>query len=247
MNEKETLYERYEDAFFALLMAEASELEGKALLEENKALLADPNAAVPERVTRRSLKTIGKNDREKKARRAAHGCVRILNRAAVVVAIVSLLLVGVFAASETARVKTLNYVIEHLDVGTAFLFGRQESALQLDTERIWVPDGFSFAMTLEDSASITYFYENKAGDEIMISTYDISTGSDQVAGGLIIDTEDAEVTYPVIVDTEVMLSYKKGEYQAVWPVQEREMLILVLTRNVDRENVLNIVESLIDM
>ena len=53
MNEQEDLYAQYEDAFFALLMNEVAEAEGQEVLKKNEQLLADPNAAVPEAVSKR--------------------------------------------------------------------------------------------------------------------------------------------------------------------------------------------------
>ena len=61
MNEDERLYEQYEDAFFALLMNRVAEANGKELMQNNKELLADPNAAVPESLSKRCLHTIEKS------------------------------------------------------------------------------------------------------------------------------------------------------------------------------------------
>lgn len=64
MNEDERLYEQYEDAFFALLMNRVAEANGKELMQKNEELLTDPDAAVPDRLSKRCLHTIEKSYRK---------------------------------------------------------------------------------------------------------------------------------------------------------------------------------------
>ena len=120
MNEDERLYEQYEDAFFALLMNRVAEANGKELMQNNKELLADPNAAVPESLSKRCLHTIEKSYRKAQIQKATKKTLRTLNRVALWILIPLFMFVGVFAASETVRVKTLNYLIEAFDVGTSY-------------------------------------------------------------------------------------------------------------------------------
>ena len=82
MNEQEDLYAQYEDAFFALLMNEVAEAEGQELLKKNEQLLADPNAAVPEAVSKRCLRTIEKSCRKARFQRNKQTMLRNLNRVA---------------------------------------------------------------------------------------------------------------------------------------------------------------------
>lgn len=120
MNEDERLYEQYEDAFFALLMNRVAEANGKELMQNNKELLADPNAAVPESLSKRCLHTIEKSYRKAQIQKAAKKTLRTLNRVALWILIPLFMFVGVFAASETVRVKTLNYLVETFDFGTSY-------------------------------------------------------------------------------------------------------------------------------
>ena len=120
MNEDERLYEQYEDAFFALLMNRVTEANGKELMQKNEELLTDPDAAVPDRLRKRCLHTIEKSYRKAQIQKAAKKTLRTLNRVALWILIPLFLFVGVFAASETVRVKTLNYLIETFDVGTSY-------------------------------------------------------------------------------------------------------------------------------
>ena len=110
MTEQERLYAQYEDALFALLMHEIAEAEGEALLEQNEQLLADPDVAVPDVVRKRCLRTIEKSRRNARLQSNAKKLLRVLNRVALWLLVPLFLFAGVFAASETVRVRTLNYL-----------------------------------------------------------------------------------------------------------------------------------------
>ena len=58
MTKREKLLEQYEDALFSLLMDEFAESEGKAALEENERLKADPNFVVPKELQQLCRRTI---------------------------------------------------------------------------------------------------------------------------------------------------------------------------------------------
>ena len=99
MDENERLYERYEDAVFALLMDRVAEENGKKLLLQNEELLADPNAAVPETLRKRCLRTIEKAYRKTRWKAATKKVTRALNRVAFWILVPLLLFGTAFAAS----------------------------------------------------------------------------------------------------------------------------------------------------
>ena len=74
--------EQYEDAFFVLLMNRVAEANGKELIQKNEELLADPNAAIPESLSKRCLHTIEKSYRNAQIQKAAKKTLRTLNRVA---------------------------------------------------------------------------------------------------------------------------------------------------------------------
>lgn len=120
MNEDERLYEQYEDAFFALLMNRVAEANGKELMQKNEELLADPNAAVPETLSKRCLRTIEKAYRKSQWKAAAKKVTQVLNRVALWILVPLFLFGTAFAASETVRIKTLNFLITNFEFGTEF-------------------------------------------------------------------------------------------------------------------------------
>lgn len=74
--------EQYEDAFFVLLMNRVAEANGKELIQKNEELLADPNAAIPESLSKRCLHTIEKSYRNAQIQKTAKKTLRTLNRVA---------------------------------------------------------------------------------------------------------------------------------------------------------------------
>ena len=102
MHEQEKLYEQYEDAVFALLMDKVAEENGKKLLQQNEELLADPDAAVPETLSKRCLRTIEKAYRKSQWKAAAKKVTRVLNRVALWI-LVPLFLFGTAFACGNSR------------------------------------------------------------------------------------------------------------------------------------------------
>lgn len=250
MNEQEDLYAQYEDAFFALLMNEVAEAEGQELLKKNEQLLADPNAAVPEAVSKRCLRTIEKSCRKARFQRNKQTMLRKLNRVALWILVPLLLFVGVFAASETVRVKTLNYLIEEFDVGTAFFFRNdpntepaQDFSATDFTEAVqkYIPAEYSLAFKNANELSCILYYVSDSGEEITASEYQL----EDIDASVILDTENAEVQNGVISGQEVVLIYKDDSYQVVWIIKDAQMMYAV-SGSKDIEDVINnLAENLI--
>ena len=228
MNEDERLYEQYEDAFFALLMNRVAEANGKELMQKNEELLADPNAAVPESLNKRCLHTIEKSYRKAQIQKAAKKTLRTLNRVALWILIPLFMFVGVFAASETVRVKTLNYLIEAFDIGTSYELsvGKNKIATRkIKINKIEVPIEDNKACVLdavpaefilttgeESEASCIYHFQSSHNEEFEVAIYYISENG---VSSVTIDTEDAEVREENLDGQGVSIVHKNNFYQMV--------------------------------
>lgn len=111
MTRREKLEEQYEDAYFALLMDAVAEKEGARLEELNDQLNRDPTAAVPEEIDRRCRKVINRHFAEQRRSGYWRTTKRVLNRAAIVAAVMMLLFTSAFALSEDFRISALNLLI----------------------------------------------------------------------------------------------------------------------------------------
>lgn len=250
MNEQEDLYAQYEDAFFALLMNEVAEAEGQALLKKNEQLLADPNAAVPEAVSKRCLRTIEKSCRKARFQRNKQTMLRKLNRVALWILVPLLLFVGVFAASETVRVKTLNYLIEEFDVGTAFFFRNdpntepaQDFSATDFTEAVqkYIPTEYSLAFKNTNELSHVLYYVSDSGEEITASKYQLES----IDASVILDTENANIQNTIINGQAAMLIYKNDSYQVAWIVKDTQTMYAVSGSENIKDVINNLAENLI--
>lgn len=247
MNEQEKLYEQYEDAFFALLMHAVAEAEGEKLLRINNELISTPTAAIPEVISKRCQNVIKMSYRKESQKQALTHIVHALNRVALVVLVPIILFIGVFAASATVRINTLNFLIEEFDVGTAFLINSedtvQESMLTdyLSAIRQVIPDSFALELCDEDSISYTYLFQNTDTAEIEITGYHLLNYS----GTVMIDTEDADVQHETLQLQDIMIVHKGATYQIVWVNETEQTMTIVRGTNTLLDVLLPIAESII--
>ena len=115
MARHEELEEEYIDAYFALLMEEIGLEEGKRLERENEELRQDPNAAVPEELNQRCLRTIKRYF----AAQRQHGILQTIKKVGYRVAILFVaagtLFSTAFAFSESFRMMVLTFE-DHISV-----------------------------------------------------------------------------------------------------------------------------------
>lgn len=245
MNENKRLYEQYEDALFVLLMNKVAEETGKELMQKNEELLSDPNAAVPEALSKRCLRTIEKAYRKSKWKAAAKKVTRALNRVALWILIPLFLFGGAFAASETVRVKTLNFLMTSLNVGTEFRIGSETSSDSQQSIQSTIDDCIPSDYTLisKDSSSLCekYIYENDSSSKLCITVYMLENYS----GAVTIDTEDAEVWYNTFHEQRVMFVQKENTYQAAWTDEAVQKMYMVFGSNTAPNVVDGIVEKML--
>lgn len=91
MTKREKLLEQYEDALFSLLMDEFAESEGKAALEENERLKADPNFVVPKELQQRCRRTISHYFAKRSIERMGHIFAGVMRKTAMIALIAMLL------------------------------------------------------------------------------------------------------------------------------------------------------------
>ena len=232
MNEDERLYEQYEDAFFALLMNRVAEANGKELMQKNEELLADPNAAIPESLNKRCLHMIEKSYRKARIQKAAKKTLRTLNRVALWILIPLFMFVGVFAASETVRVKTLNYLVETFDFGTSYeLFVGQnnmEVPIEDNKERVLNAVPAEYILTTSEESEVAIYYISEDG---------VST--------VTIDTEDAEVREENLDDQGVSIVHKDSFYQIYWLEDTSNLMFVVYGENISLDVLQSVAERII--
>ena len=248
MNEDERLYEQYEDAFFALLMNRVTEANGKELMQKNEELLTDPDAAVPDRLRKRCLHTIEKSYRKAQIQKAAKKTLRTLNRVALWILIPLFMFVGVFAASETVRVKTLNYLIETFDVGTSYELSVGKNKIEVPIEdnkaRVLdaVPAEFILTTGEESEASCIYHFQSSHSEEFEVEIYYVSETN---TATVTIDTEDAEVREENLDGQGVSIIHKDNFYQICWIEDTSNLMFVVYGEDISLDVLQSVAERII--
>ena len=248
MNEDERLYEQYEDAFFALLMNRVAEANGKELMQKNEELLADPNAAVPESLSKRCLHTIEKSYRKAQIQKAAKKTLRTLNRVALWILIPLFMFVGVFAASETVRVKTLNYLVETFDFGTSYELFVGQNNLDIPAEdnkaRVLNAAPADFILTTGEvsETSCIYHFQNSLNEEFEVEIYYVSETN---TATVTIDTEDAEVREENLDGQGVSIIHKDNFYQICWIEDTSNLMFVVYGEDISLDVLQSVAERII--
>lgn len=235
MTRREELEEAYEDAYFELLMDEVAEMEGAYWEEVRKELENDPAAAMPESVERRCVQTIKRCFARQRRQENLRIAKRVLNRIAVFVAIVSMMITTVLAVSEDARVAAANLLITvnerytemHMDPnGVVYSMNDISADEVLEDDYFsqfkvgWIPEGFSYYSGTSDMDAT--FINN---DGLLISI-------EYVPGSATyrIDTEDADSIDTIKVNGHsVMKVLKDGSTNMVLINEEKHCFVSVLT------------------
>lgn len=238
MTRREELQERYEDALFALMMDEVATAEGKKALEENERLKNDPDAAVPEDVSKRCLKTIRRHFAQQRAKAVGRFTVKAFRNIALVAGICSILFTAAFAVSEPLRVNTMNLVVQVFGESTDFQFASQTPSNTYTVVADWLPEGYALESRQEDGLGSVYNYR-KTENEYFSVLYVQGEGV-----LLSIDTEGAEVETIEIRGVQAMLAKKGDEQQIVFKTIDKTAFIQIIGNGMASEDLIHIAEQL---
>lgn len=238
MNRRERLQDRYEDALFALLMDDIATMESKKAEEENERLKNDPSAAVPEDLDRRCMQLIRRHFAKQKARAAGRFTMKAMKKVALAAGIAAILFTTAFATSEAVRVRTLNLMIEVFETNTEFRFVSSSEQTSPQFEVGWVPDDYFLTDRGSGSTETWCEYQNAENKILSISC--------ERTNGLTadIDTEDAEVGYISIRDSQAMLVKKDQLVQLFWTPDDNSVFIRIWGTDIEQESIIRIANEL---
>lgn len=238
MTRREQLQERYEDALFALLMDEVATSEGEKLWEENERLKNDPDAEIPEEITKRGIQTIRRHFAKQKARAAGLFTIKAFSKVTMAAGIAAILFTGAFAASETVRVNTLNLIVEVFDESTDFHFSSSSNSDIHHLVAEWVPEGYTLEDQGKDNAGEWLRYTKSEEESIDIWST-IGTGTT-----LSIDTENAETQNVEIQGYIATLVLKENTTQIVWALPNGSAFISLIGSGVSGEDLIHVANQL---
>ena len=241
MNPK-NINEQFEDAVFSMLMADVAEAEGKRLLEVNKQLQGDPEAAVPEEVSSRCLKAIKREFSRRNLRNIRRTCAKVFQRVAIVVLVVVACFSTMFVTSEAFRVEVMNYVIEifdeKIDLG---LEDEYNSTLSGSITANYIPTGYSLIDTGSNNREAWYNYQSTYNSESFINISVVSQDQDTLFE---IDTEDAIVESLSINGVTAIYTQKDNTSQIAWLNIDELVSVTIFAVNVDRDELVKVAENI---
>lgn len=241
MNPKD-MNEQFEDAVFSMLMADVAEAEGKRLLEVNKQLQGDPEAAVPEEVSSRCLKAIKREFNRRNLRNIRRTCAKVFQRVAIVVLVVVACFSTMFVTSEAFRVEVMNYVIEifdeKIDLG---LEDEYNSTLSGSITANYIPTGYSLIDTGSNNREAWYNYQSTYNSESFINISVVSQDQDTLFE---IDTEDAIVESLSINGVTAIYTQKDNTSQIAWLNIDELVSVTIFAVNVDRDELVKVAENI---
>lgn len=238
MTRREQLQDQYEDALFALLMDEVATSEGKKALEENERLKNDPDAAVPEEVSRRCQKTIHRHFVKQRATTAGRFTIKALSKVAMLAGICTMLFSAAFAASPVLRANTLNLVVETFRESTDFYFTRDTPSDTYTIVAGWLPDGYILESREENAGGSIYNYQ-KTESEYVYVQYTRGDGTLMSA-----DTEDAKTESISINGVQAVMIEKDNDRQIIWNTPNKTAFIFLFGSNITKEDLVHIAEQL---
>lgn len=249
MMRREELYEQCEDAIFALLMEDFIEEEGRRLLEKNKALKADPTAAVPELSYRKGLKSIQRSFGAQRRRRAGKTAYRVINKVAMIALIAGLLFSTAFAASPTLRRETLNFVIS-ITEGAADLqlFGSSPTAQKEAETNSYIlgnyrfpacPAGYELYAQDNDEHSSFIAYTDENNNLIQMT---VMAAQDTIMS---LDSEDAQRIEEIqIHGYDGLLIEKNGTFNIAYADTQKDVFVQIYTSGLSENATLALLEEI---
>lgn len=250
MDERERLLERYDEAYFSLLMHDLAERNGEALLEKDRQLSSDDTYALPKSTERRCLRHIGRVSARRRRGTVLRRSGLVLVRAAVSLLIAAVLFGAAFAAFPALREHTLDLLLtvndkvaqwRFVDDGPDDIYSSARNVDPATPPSVmiqWLPDGYISIGTEYGLGFSRYRYENAEESIIEVSVYTGYTA-------LNTDTQDADFKAPLEVQGHTgWLVEKQGCLELTWADEEYGIFVDVFMSNTDRDALMQIAENI---
>lgn len=247
MSRREKLMENYEDALFAILMDKVAEEEGARQREENKRLMDDPEAEVPEEIDAAARQTIRKAFAGQNRKNAYRIVGKIVNRVAVAVLICSLLFVTAYAAFPEVQLRTLNLLIQTSDVASRLVLVNTDSIADTGNKQEEITlcgyvfpklNRFTMVDRSEDKHGGWIKFENDRDGLVRV---DIIKGT-----AMYIDTENANRIEDIMIQGySGILVEKENRILLTWSEADHNYNILITCENLNSNFAIPLAEQIV--
>ncbi|MHB8076729.1 DUF4367 domain-containing protein [Desulfosporosinus fructosivorans] len=199
---RKKLYEEYEDSLFRLVMHDAAEKEGKLFLEEKEKLKHDPELLPSEEAFQRFSQQLDTRLKQPKAYVTRQRILKVLNRVAVAMLVVIVLLFTSVVSVEAFRVRVLNFLMDIQPKYTSFQLKESDSGSGGESPVVnwtkayvptYIPEGYKVSNVSNDEFVKKIVFENQQGSLILYT--ELSEGNSHG-----VDTENASVLKPITIN-----------------------------------------------
>lgn len=225
---RKKLYEEYEDSLFRLVMHDVAEKEGRLFLEEAEKLKNDPEFQPSQEAVQKFSKQVDAHFKKTKAYARRRRVGQALNKAAIAMLIVLVILGASVITVQAVRVRVLNFLMDIHQEYTSFQLQDSSSGLEdggttIDWHQAYVPtympEGYEISAISDGKLSKTIEFINGQGSLI---TYMELSASAKPA----VDTENASVFKRVSVNGHKgSMVVKKSLVTVIWAMNDRMFMI----------------------
>lgn len=221
---RKKLYEEYEDSLFKLLMHDTAEIEGKHFLEEREKLNHDPEFLPSSEAFEQFSRELDTRLKKSKTYAKRRHIPKVLNKAAVAMFFMIVILFTAVTSVQAWRVKVLNLLINIQQEYTSFQLKESKSGSGggspvVDWSKAYVPtyipEGYKVSRISNNESLRKITFENEQG--LFILYTELSEGNT-----LGVDTENASVVKTVSINGhEGTLVVKNSLVTIVWKIDNR--------------------------
>lgn len=219
------LYEEYEDSLFKLVMHDAAAKEGQLFLEQKAKLKNDPEFQPSPAAVRKFSQQLDTHLKKEQVYARKRCILNTINRTAVAMLILLVVLGSVVMTVEAVRIRVLNFIMDVEPEYTSFALkdnNKGESAI-VDWHKAYVPTfipaGYEVSSVSTGQFAKSIELKNKQG--LLITYMELSEGSKPQ-----LDTENASTIETININGhEGKLIKKDSMVTLIWPINDHMYII----------------------
>lgn len=222
---RKKLYEEYEDSLFKLVMHDAAEKEGQLFLEEKEKLKNDPGFLPSQEAVQKFSQQLDAHLKKSKVYARRRRVLQALNKVAIAMLIVLVILGATVVTVEAVRVRVLNFLMDIQQEYTSFQLkdSGKGGSTSIDWHKAYVPtyipDGYEVSAISNSEPLKRIEFKNPQG--MLITYMELSEGNKPA-----LDTENASAFEPVSINGhEGSLIVKNSLVTVIWSMNDRMFII----------------------
>ncbi len=225
---RKKLYEEYEDSLFKLVMHDAAEKEGQLFLEEKEKLKNDSEFLPSQEAIQKFSRQLDAHLKKPKAYARRQRILTALNRAAVAMLVILVLLCTTVATVQAVRVRVLNFLTDIQQEYTSFELQNNDnvsngSSTTVDWHSAYVPTYIppEYEVSASSNGELLRRIEFKNQQGSLITYMELSEGNKPA-----LDTENVSVFETVSINgQEGTLVVKDSLVTIIWEMNARMFMI----------------------